>query len=236
MYRIAIHMMTLFLLYSNPIGNRVSCLSSCSHHLLKLLEYLIRTKIMAMFGNISVVLLKRMPCNRDTSLPWIEMTEFFLCAHSMLLQRYKNGCADEVTRYETYFSKLLPIWYSTLQGLRACRNITPDQIRCHQVVQVWAAFSEQIGISEDNIQEQLQLNPSPREPPKWMTYHRKECLCHNERVHHRMRVCKGCRRVVYCGIDCQTKDWIIGRRKERCRRWRLNHQDRRNHNPSSAGT
>ncbi|KAI0821081.1 hypothetical protein BC629DRAFT_422662 [Irpex lacteus] len=38
--------------------------------------------------------------------------------------------------------------------------------------------------------------------------HWKDCLCSwDEKPPHRMKVCKGCWRVWYCGMTCQARDW-----------------------------
>ncbi|GJE93354.1 zinc finger MYND domain-containing protein [Phanerochaete sordida] len=42
------------------------------------------------------------------------------------------------------------------------------------------------------------------------------CLCSRHRPAHRMRVCKGCERVAYCGKRCQQKDWQEGGHREFC--------------------
>ncbi|GJE93335.1 zinc finger MYND domain-containing protein [Phanerochaete sordida] len=43
-----------------------------------------------------------------------------------------------------------------------------------------------------------------------------ECLCSRHKPAHRMRLCKGCELVVYCGARCQRSDWEEHRL--RCRR------------------
>ncbi|GJE93321.1 zinc finger MYND domain-containing protein [Phanerochaete sordida] len=45
-----------------------------------------------------------------------------------------------------------------------------------------------------------------------------QCLCSRHKPAHRMRICKGCERVVYCGKRCQKSDWESGGHRERCRR------------------
>ncbi|GJE93334.1 hypothetical protein PsYK624_094930 [Phanerochaete sordida] len=45
-----------------------------------------------------------------------------------------------------------------------------------------------------------------------------ECLCSRHKPAHRMRVCRGCERVVYCGKRCQRSDWEDGGHRSRCRR------------------
>ncbi|GJE93346.1 zinc finger MYND domain-containing protein [Phanerochaete sordida] len=43
-----------------------------------------------------------------------------------------------------------------------------------------------------------------------------ECLCSRHRPAHKMRMCKGCERVVYCGERCQRNDWELGEHRYRC--------------------
>ncbi|GJE85155.1 hypothetical protein PsYK624_012330 [Phanerochaete sordida] len=44
------------------------------------------------------------------------------------------------------------------------------------------------------------------------------CLCSAHEPPHRVKVCKGCWSVVYCGKDCQENDWTKGGHRERCLR------------------
>ncbi|GJE93331.1 zinc finger MYND domain-containing protein [Phanerochaete sordida] len=46
----------------------------------------------------------------------------------------------------------------------------------------------------------------------------RECLCSVYKPAHRMRTCKGCEWVVYCGERCQKSDWGRGGHREHCRR------------------
>ncbi|GJE93347.1 zinc finger MYND domain-containing protein [Phanerochaete sordida] len=45
-----------------------------------------------------------------------------------------------------------------------------------------------------------------------------ECLCSRHKPAHRMRLCKGCERVVYCGKRCQTSDWERGGHRMQCQK------------------
>ncbi|GJE94752.1 zinc finger MYND domain-containing protein [Phanerochaete sordida] len=45
----------------------------------------------------------------------------------------------------------------------------------------------------------------------------RECLCFGERTYHSLRMCKRCRKVMYCSIKCQRRDWMEGGHKYVCR-------------------
>ncbi|GJE93348.1 zinc finger MYND domain-containing protein [Phanerochaete sordida] len=46
----------------------------------------------------------------------------------------------------------------------------------------------------------------------------RECLCSRHKPAHKLRSCKGCEQVVYCGKRCQKSDWEKGGHRERCLR------------------
>ncbi|GJE89907.1 hypothetical protein PsYK624_060190 [Phanerochaete sordida] len=58
-------------------------------------------------------------------------------------------------------------------------------------------------------------NEAPFEPLARCAWHK--CLCSVHEPKHRMRVCKGCWVVAYCGTKCQTDDWHAGGHREHCR-------------------
>ncbi|GJE93336.1 zinc finger MYND domain-containing protein [Phanerochaete sordida] len=45
----------------------------------------------------------------------------------------------------------------------------------------------------------------------------RECLCSRHKPAHKLRSCRGCEQVVYCGKRCQKSDWEQGGHRERCR-------------------
>ncbi|EKM50120.1 uncharacterized protein PHACADRAFT_264672 [Phanerochaete carnosa HHB-10118-sp] len=46
-----------------------------------------------------------------------------------------------------------------------------------------------------------------------------ECLCSVHKPAHRMKICKGCWVVAYCGPRCQKNDWENGGHQKDCRKY-----------------
>ncbi|TCD59849.1 hypothetical protein EIP91_011323 [Steccherinum ochraceum] len=119
------------------------------------------------------------------------------------------------------------VWLDTLNALIAINS--PDSGRSLKVdmIQAWKAYGTAIGLSQHsrilNIANTSLKGPSePNETAAyWRTPKRcfwKACGC-AVGIHsgHRVRVCKGCYKVLYCHVNCQTRDWEAGHR-EVCRK------------------
>ncbi|GJE93337.1 zinc finger MYND domain-containing protein [Phanerochaete sordida] len=85
-----------------------------------------------------------------------------------------------------------------------------EWVRC---ARLWDAMRVRIG-PEDALERSDGMQPAfgLLERCAWS-----ECLCSRHKPAHRMRTCKGCERVVYCGGRCQKSDWEKGGHRTRCR-------------------
>ncbi|KAL4249165.1 hypothetical protein ABKN59_007281 [Abortiporus biennis] len=163
---------------------------------------------MAMFGKIIIMLIKTKTID-DVSFEWVEFAEAIMSAHAKLFIQYKrSGNEIFVTEHLKGCRTLFPIWFSTLQELRAC-NIKPEETYCLEILRIYTAFGTDVGASEQTLMEwqQQQRVDDLRngQPVDSTSCHWKECVCHKTKAFHQMRVCKGCRKVFYCGVRCQTK-------------------------------
>ena len=90
----------------------------------------------------------------------------------------------------------------TLAALHKCkpRNEASRQAKA-DMIEAWEEYRLKLGISRsDKWTEQDEA-----ESAVWGACALKTCLCSRRATHHhKMRVCKGCRRVLYCGPRCQA--------------------------------
>lgn len=106
------------------------------------------------------------------------------------------------------------IWLSTFQELRAI-TVTSDaqKVLKMKAVEIWRYYGSLL-----DLKEGMPTTPSALSDERcyWKIPKRcfsESCPCSavtRARLHHRMRVCKGCWRVLYCSSQCQTK-YVIRR-------------------------
>ena len=120
------------------------------------------------------------------------------------------------------------LWYPTVQSIRALPfddTSKASQVRLRDwALKVWLKFGQKLGFNEKVEERRWKAAEKGSEPwsrgrPGWgelsvsagrgmglKMCHWKECLCSGEeRPPHKMKVCKGCWRVWYCGANCQTR-------------------------------
>ncbi|CAL1711688.1 unnamed protein product [Somion occarium] len=118
--------------------------------------------------------------------------------------------------YKDAFHILRKIWLPTLQELRG--RINPAGVKSADTIELWQYLGRAFGLRENDAPAQLFPGfTSCTKSCRW-----KDCLCSCNKPWHRLRVCKGCWRALYCSSKCQTrsKDWKVGGHKEECKRWR----------------
>ncbi|KAI0785813.1 hypothetical protein C8Q75DRAFT_310850 [Abortiporus biennis] len=122
---------------------------------------------------------------------------------------------EKLDNYREYFR---PLWLSTLRSLRKLNAVPPFAPKPipTSCVQTWVQYGRDLGIfPTDSI---------PSEPVRFFTEHRgchwRGCMCHGLEACHKMRVYKGCSRALYCCEKCQRSDWLKGKHKTQCKKWR----------------
>ncbi|GJE90252.1 zinc finger MYND domain-containing protein [Phanerochaete sordida] len=83
----------------------------------------------------------------------------------------------------------------------------------HSFAQLWPEVKGRIPPMPDDGEEQFES------PFHWLKRCGWDaCLCSRHAHGHKMRVCTRCKRVAYCGEQCQRKDWESGGHKTYCRK------------------
>ncbi|KAI0081160.1 hypothetical protein K474DRAFT_1657017 [Panus rudis PR-1116 ss-1] len=104
------------------------------------------------------------------------------------------------------------VWLPTLKTIRGL----PSSTKKVQAIRKWTALGHAVGLDEKAEQASACI---PSMSSEWKHCDWKQCPCHTRVVPHKIRMCKGCYQVVYCGSKCQRLDWESGHR-ERCSRRR----------------
>lgn len=145
------------------------------------------------------------------TIMWLECLKYILEILGMLTQmiRHENVEQSEVMRY---------LWFPTVQAIKAHPIPIDSQIMQESrdfALDIWLRFGLRLGLYErqerrrfEALAEQgetIAMGPALSVPGarscRW-----KDCLCSlDTKPPHRMRICKGCWRVWYCGPNCQTK-------------------------------
>ncbi|GJE93279.1 hypothetical protein PsYK624_094380 [Phanerochaete sordida] len=103
--------------------------------------------------------------------------------------------------------------------MRSRWQATSDELARSQVARQsaeWTAFSRMWRRAGTFFPPVPDAAESPFEPLERCGWG--ECLCSVHKPAHRMRICRGCWLVAYCGTKCQTSDWEHGEHQRRCRR------------------
>lgn len=99
------------------------------------------------------------------------------------------------------------IWFPTLKRIRATRP--SDRTFRDKALALWQEFGRRLELRE--------VQPKVESLGHVLGCRWRDCLCHEKRVRcHRMKVCKGCWKALYCGTKCQRLDWTEGGHRERC--------------------
>lgn len=111
---------------------------------------------------------------------------------------------------------VMKYWQPTLDELRLLPAAAFPS-RDH-VAKVWAEFGRGVCHILDGV---LIVDPLPIGNGEEMAYrfkrcHNEECICYETAGVHKMFVCRGCWRAMYCNTQCQQKDWRAGH-KDICR-------------------
>ncbi|KAL4243630.1 hypothetical protein ABKN59_011095 [Abortiporus biennis] len=105
---------------------------------------------------------------------------------------------------EIYRDHFRPLWISTLQTLRnMSRNSSPSILpMLSSWIKRWLRHGHNLGINESDFSPPTRIKIfSDRRGCHWQ-----ECMCHGLEECHKMRVCKGCSRVLYCSENCQRRE------------------------------
>lgn len=115
----------------------------------------------------------------------------------------QKGCACVVHVDEVVLASFGRVWYDTMKSLRVvCRTSTADALR------IWGSLGTLLGLREGVDPVTLQKPSTPSTQPYWRILKRcfwKPCCCATPfppQVH-KMHVCRGCWRVLYCSRRCQ---------------------------------
>ncbi|KAI0074843.1 hypothetical protein K474DRAFT_1498461 [Panus rudis PR-1116 ss-1] len=112
---------------------------------------------------------------------------------------------------ESVYQQMKHSWFPTLLLLQAL-NLRPTD-PAYQIVEGWIRIGHAAGLSESAEREQyfwrLHNRVIPAHTP---TCHWKTCLCSTVKPKHGLKACTGCWSVFYCGVECQTNDWLAHRR------------------------
>ncbi|TCD64030.1 hypothetical protein EIP91_004664 [Steccherinum ochraceum] len=119
--------------------------------------------------------------------------------------------------HKRLLKQLRAVWHDTLFSLRDIRSSNAAHARF--VVQcnaAWLEYGEMLGFhpTVDVVTSHIPSQPHP-DSRYWEIRKRcfcVACACHAARPNHRLRVCKGCWRVLYCNATCQARDWKLGHR------------------------
>ncbi|EKM57263.1 uncharacterized protein PHACADRAFT_254940 [Phanerochaete carnosa HHB-10118-sp] len=96
------------------------------------------------------------------------------------------------------------VWHKTHEDLQA---LSPSTAPFRSVVlEWWVECGEKCGV---NIEASYEPTMGPSSGTRrWRKDNGcawRECLCFGERPYHKLRVCKRCKKVMYCSIKCQTR-------------------------------
>ncbi|KAI0071418.1 hypothetical protein K474DRAFT_1776178 [Panus rudis PR-1116 ss-1] len=110
------------------------------------------------------------------------------------------------------------VWHPYLEDMRD-RSYAPGDQR-YRCFQTWMAIGRLVGL--DEVKEATEyaeyMAKLERRFPRGRTRrcHWRDCLCSHEHPPHKMRICKGCRKVYYCSTRCQRWDWLLGDHSDEC--------------------
>ncbi|GJE90256.1 zinc finger MYND domain-containing protein [Phanerochaete sordida] len=132
-----------------------------------------------------------------------------------------SSCGRLLAAYQPAKPNLSPVrkhtyrtWKATLDTLDARRD-PRDLPLWREALVVWrklGRFMPADARVDDNDNEGKESRLGVLERCAW-----KECECHVHRPLHRVKLCKGCWLVAYCGARCQKSDWREGGHHEVCR-------------------
>jgi len=145
--------------------------------------------------------------------------------YTLELLRYQHEFAedaikhsyDEVTHLKTTGER---IWHNTLNSLLAVE--TRGDLKLSgmksRALRSWRAYGATFGWKSGVRAMNTVTPPSdPSDEPRYWKIPKhcfsNACACTSRPAAHRIRVCKGCYRVLYCGPKCQKADWNAGHRR-----------------------
>ncbi len=133
-----------------------------------------------------------------------------------ILSYYRDDSHEALDRRIVMQRVTSNIWRPTLKTLRESRFKATEQpvkeyILAVQLqdlaIKIWVDYGGKLGFREDVMEVLDSPSHQVRDPFWWKTSgcHWSGCLCaFGDRIH-RMRVCKGCWKVLYCGTTCQRR-------------------------------
>lgn len=114
---------------------------------------------------------------------------------------------------EVLKNSIRPIWFPIMALLmQYCASLsdTTNDPKAHRLLSSWASLCGlcDMAVWDPEIKDAIKLPSDPVDysKPKWwkgLGCGWNMCLC-RQNPHHRMKLCKGCLQVVYCGARCQA--------------------------------
>ena len=103
---------------------------------------------------------------------------------------------------------IIRIWHDTMESLRSIEPTTKKQRSMKMVaLETWQELGEICGLKEGVDVTTVRLALPLSNLPYWRTPKRcfwGACACSTYKPAHRLRVCKGCWRALYCSTRCQS--------------------------------
>lgn len=133
-------------------------------------------------------------------------TEFILAKMQLYFEIY-----DTKIRADKWRQATVRVWHDTLRSLRELMPQTDDQrVMKEEGIRSWLKYGAVFDLKEgvDETTQQVPSVPSDIKPywkiPRRCFWEACGCAAGSQLPAHRLRVCRGCWRVLYCSSKCQS--------------------------------
>ncbi|KAH8094537.1 hypothetical protein BXZ70DRAFT_947938 [Cristinia sonorae] len=149
----------------------------------------------------------------------LDMATQLLAIHQTLVRARGNCDETEWTQYleSTIHTTSRRVWHYTLRKILAIHTAGSEHTRLKlRALKAWRHYGALCGLKEGVNTVDFHGPSEPSSVPLYWRIPKRcfwnGCACAGHLGAHRVRVCRGCFRVLYCNQMCQARDWEAGHR------------------------